>query len=62
MSSELEQPPITGDAALDEALTKVAGLGELGLEDHPEILRAAQEALQDLLNPRPVAPSGSSAA
>lgn len=60
MSSQLAEPPATGNAAVDDALLKVANLAEVPLEEHPAILGAAQVALQDLLNSRPTQPNTAS--
>ena len=50
MSGDWERPPQTGDARLDEALEKVAGLAAQPLSDHPTILAEAEQALQALLD------------
>ena len=47
--SSMQEPPITGDAALDEALAKVASLDDVPLAEHPEVLKEAQVALQGFL-------------
>jgi len=41
---------MTGDAAVDEVLQKVAGLVGQPLEDHPQVLKEAQNALQQFLS------------
>ncbi len=50
MSTDIDEPPVTGDEALDEALRQVARLGEVPLAEHPVVLRRAHDALQDFLN------------
>jgi len=35
---------------VDEALNRVAGLADVPLDEHPEILKQAQNALQEFLN------------
>jgi hypothetical protein len=45
-----EEPPLTGDGALDEALAKVAALGETPLVEHVDILKEAHQALVGFLN------------
>ncbi|MCL2736707.1 MAG: hypothetical protein FWD75_08800 [Propionibacteriaceae bacterium] len=47
--SSVEEPPTTGDETVDEALRQVARLGDLPLEDHADVLRAAHDALDTLL-------------
>ena len=49
MSSPIE-PPLTGDEAVDEVLSKVTALAEIPVDDHPEVLREAQHVLQGYLN------------
>jgi len=48
--SEMDDPPVTGNGIVDEALQKVADLVDVPLEDHPEVLKQAQNALQEFLN------------
>ena len=50
MSSEQVEPPVTGDEGVDEALDAVARLADRPLEEHPEVLRQAQVALQQFLS------------
>ncbi|MDR0285312.1 MAG: hypothetical protein LBI33_10560 [Propionibacteriaceae bacterium] len=50
MSAQFEEPPLTGDEAVDAALRRVAGLVGVPPAEHPPVLREAQEALQGLLN------------
>ena len=47
---DVDEPPVTGNQAVDEALRKVAGLTEANLDEHPAILKEAQNALQEFLN------------
>lgn len=39
----------TGDAAVDQALTRLADLGERGVRDHVAVFDAVHTALQDRL-------------
>jgi len=48
--SDVDEPPVTGNEAVDEALNRVAGLAEVPLDEHPAILKEAQNALQEFLN------------
>ena len=48
--SDVDEPPVTGNQTVDEALNKVAGLAEVSLAEHPAILKEAQNALQEFLN------------
>lgn len=50
MSPDLAEPPATGDAALDEALARVARLADAPLEEHPAVLAEAGVALQAFLD------------
>jgi|GEM_PF-4238826 hypothetical protein len=45
-----ENPPITGDVAVDEVLAKVAALGEEPLVDHVDVLKEAHNSLLAYLN------------
>jgi len=47
---DVDEPPVTGNEIVDEALRKVAGLAEVDLDQHPAILKEAQNALQEYLN------------
>jgi len=47
---DVDEPPVTGNLAVDEALRKVASLGETPLDEHPTVLKQAQNALQEYLN------------
>ncbi|MCL2470538.1 MAG: hypothetical protein FWF25_02195 [Propionibacteriaceae bacterium] len=49
MNWERTEPPATGVDKVDEALKKVAGLPEVPLDQHPQMLREAQDALDELL-------------
>ncbi|MCL2482977.1 MAG: hypothetical protein FWF43_06105 [Propionibacteriaceae bacterium] len=49
MSWERTEPEMTGVDKVDQALKKVAGLPEAPLDQHPQILRDAQDALDELL-------------
>ena len=48
--SDVDKPPATGNPIVDEALEKVAGLADMGVDEHPAILKEAQNALQEYLN------------
>jgi hypothetical protein len=43
-------PPLTGHAAVDEALRGLADLGSAPLADHHDLLAKAQESLQEALD------------
>ena len=47
--SSFDQPPVTGDEMVDEALRKVADLGEVDVGEHPQVFREAEGALQEFL-------------
>jgi hypothetical protein len=53
MSTEASEsagpPPVTGDAAVDEALAGLAELDELPLTEHPDRLARAHEVLRTAL-------------
>ena len=49
MGVELDGPPSTGDEAVDEVLQAVSRLMDLPLEEHPSVLKQAQDALHDYL-------------
>jgi hypothetical protein len=53
MSDQVEEPPVTGDASVDEALAAVAQLGDQPLDQCLPVLRQAQEKLQSLLDSVP---------
>jgi hypothetical protein len=48
-----ERPPAapepTGDARVDEAIAGLASLGELPLDDHPDVLEAVHDRLREIL-------------
>lgn len=46
----MDEPPVTGNEAVDEALRKVAGLGDQPVTEHPAVLSQAQDALQKFLS------------
>ncbi|MDR2975213.1 MAG: hypothetical protein LBV00_10985 [Propionibacteriaceae bacterium] len=50
MTAELDEPPVTEDDALDQALRQVAQLTTKPLSDHAAVYRQAQEALQQFLS------------
>ena len=45
-----DEAPHTGDQVVDEALARVAHLGEQPLTQHPAVYRVAQDALQEFLS------------
>jgi len=48
--NSVDDPPTTGNEIVDEALAKVAGLAETPLDEHPQILKQAQNTLQEFLS------------
>ena len=46
----MEEPPVTGDESVDEALRAVARLADQPLEQCAPVLRQAQEKLQEFLS------------
>jgi hypothetical protein len=50
---DFERPPAapepTGDARVDEAIAGLASLGELPLDDHPDVLDAVHDRLREIL-------------
>jgi hypothetical protein len=44
-------PPVTGEAAVDEAMAGLADLGSIPVADHHERLARAHEALHQVMHP-----------
>ncbi|HSZ42691.1 MAG TPA: hypothetical protein VK817_22240 [Trebonia sp.] len=42
-------PPTTGDARVDEVIAGLASLGELPLDEHPDVLEAVHDRLREIL-------------
>lgn len=42
-------PQGTGDARVDEAIEGLAALGELPLDEHPQVLEAVHDKLREIL-------------
>ena len=56
-------PSRTGDSRVDEAIARLAVLGEVPLDDHPPVLEAVHDRLREILGelgeagaPRPARP------
>jgi len=42
-------PPSTGDSRVDEAIARLAVLGEVPLDEHPPVLEAVHDRLREIL-------------